>query len=128
MTPIVRFEQLEVWRRARVLAVTVYRLTAEPPLRRDFGLTDQLRRAAVSVMANLAEGFESNSLRSFLRYIRIAQASLAELRCHLYLIEDAGLGAPAQVHDLRNQIERLGRMLGGLVKALNAKVKRGDHA
>jgi four helix bundle protein len=71
---------LEVWRRSRILVREINRITAQPPLARDFGLRDQMRRAALSVMSNIAEGFESNSPKVFIRYLRIAKASLAEVR------------------------------------------------
>ncbi|HEY7681800.1 MAG TPA: four helix bundle protein [Gemmatimonadales bacterium] len=124
MAALVRFEDLKVWRRARDLAGRIYTMTASPPLTRDFGLKDQLRRAAVSVMSNIAEGFESNSNRSFFRYLRIAKSSLAELRSQLYVAADTGMISGATHYQILTRVEELSRMLGGLIKALDRGLKR----
>jgi four helix bundle protein len=126
MARLVRFEDLEVWRRARLLTNEVYRVTGLSPLNRDFALRDQLRRAALSTMSNIAEGFESNSLRSFLRYVLIAKASAAEVRSQLYVAADCGLIERTLHGPLVVQVEELCRMLGGLIRSLHRKVKRRD--
>ncbi len=123
MAGLVRFEELVVWRRARRLAAELYQVTAAEPMSRDFGLRDQLRRAGVSVMSNVAEGFESNSTRSFLRFLRIAKASLAEVRCHLYLAVDIESIPTARHTEILAQVEEVGRMLGGLIRSLNRSLK-----
>jgi four helix bundle protein len=68
------FEDIEAWQRARLLTRAVYSATAEGPFTRDFGLRDQVRRAAVSVMGNIAEGFERDGTREFLQYLSVAKA------------------------------------------------------
>ena len=85
---ISRFEELIVWQRARVLAKEVYRATQAPEFRRDFGLSDQIRRASVSVMSNISEGFERYSRTEFRHFLSIARGSVAEVRCQLYLARD----------------------------------------
>jgi four helix bundle protein len=91
-----RFEELEVWRRSRQLTADVYRITARGELRRDFGLKDQMQRAAVSVMSNVAEGFERKSRRDFAHFLVMAKASAGELRSQLYVAIDADLADPGR--------------------------------
>ncbi len=122
MSKLIRFEQLVVWQRARKLTSEIYRASSCPPLSRDFGLKDQLRRAAVSVMSNIAEGFESNSLANFIRFLRIAKASAAEIRCQLCVTGDMGLLPPSLQESLIAQAEEVSRMLGGLIKSLDRRL------
>src|SRR5688572_32395151 len=78
MATIQRFEDLIAWQKARALARDVYLLTRDEAFRKDFGLASQIQRAAVSVMANLAEGYERRRRVEFHRYVEIAKASCAE--------------------------------------------------
>lgn len=88
MPKVDRFEDLDVWKNARMLAQTIYRLTQKGPLAKDFGLRDQMQRAAVSIMSNIAEGFESQTQATFVRYLGHAKASAGELRAQIYLSLD----------------------------------------
>ena len=83
-----RFEELVVWQKARLLTRKVYDATNDGSLARDFGLTDQIQRAAVSVMSNIAEGFGHTSNKQFSRFLSIARASCAEVQSLLYIILD----------------------------------------
>lgn len=83
-----QFEELDLWKTARHLANTIYDLTDEGAFSRDFGLKDQIRRASVSVMSNVAEGFESQTDRLFRLYLGRAKASAGEVRAQLYLALD----------------------------------------
>jgi len=75
-----RFEELRVWQSARIMVQQVYQITREGSFARDFGLRDQIQRAAVSVMSNIAEGFHAGSNAEFLRFLRYARRSLAEVQ------------------------------------------------
>jgi four helix bundle protein len=88
MTKIEFFEDIEAWKKARVLANYIYDLTQKPKFARDFGLKDQIQRSAVSVMSNIAEGFESQTDRHFVSYLFRAKASAAEVRSQIYLAFD----------------------------------------
>ena len=90
MATIKKFEDLEVWRIARDLTQNIYQLTNMGPFKRDFGLRDQIRRASVSVMSNIAEGFESQTQALFITYLARAKASSGEVRSQLYLAFDLG--------------------------------------
>ena len=88
MPKVERFEDLEVWKNARKLANMVYRVTQNERFSKDFGLKDQVRRAAVSILSNIAEGFESQSQKMFVDYLGRAKALAGELRAQLYLCID----------------------------------------
>jgi four helix bundle protein len=88
--PVARFEELVAWQKARSLTSQIYRATETGTISRDFGLKDQLRRAAVSIMANIAEGFERGKPTEFHQFLSIAKGSCGELRSHLYVAVDAG--------------------------------------
>lgn len=85
-----KFEDLKSRQKARETAKAIYLLTQDNRFRRDFALADQMRRAAISIPANIAEGFERNSVKEFIQFLYIAKASSGELRSHLYLASDLG--------------------------------------
>ena len=90
MTTIVRFEDIEAWQTARELTRKVYDLTREGEFARDFGLRDQMQRASVSIMSNIAEGFENRTNLLFRDYLGRAKASSGELRSQVYVAKDSG--------------------------------------
>ena len=113
---IASFEDLGVWQKAHQLVLSVYRITGSFPAEERFGLTSQMRRAAVSVPANLAEGFKKRGVRDKLNFYNIAQGSLEELRYYLILSKDLGY-----VPENRQMIEitdEIARMLHGLIRAV----------
>ena len=85
-----RFEALDVWQRSRELANLIYSFSKKGTFSSDFGLRDQIRRAAVSIMSNIAEGFESNTQQTFIKYLGYAKASAGEVRAQLYIVKDQG--------------------------------------
>jgi four helix bundle protein len=85
---IVRFEDLECWREARILMKLIYQTTNTPPFSKDFGLKDQIQRSSISIMANIAEGFENISNKEFIRFLGYSLRSSAEVRSHLYAALD----------------------------------------
>ena len=90
MGRVEKFEDLVAWQKARRLVADVYRVTSRAEFRRDFSLRDQMRRAAVSIMSNIAEGFERSGLGEFHQFLVIAKASCGELRSQLYVSQDVG--------------------------------------
>lgn len=90
MTTIVRFEDIEAWQTARELTGLVYELTRQGVFAKDFGLSDQMQRASVSIMSNIAEGFENRTNLLFKDYLGRAKASAGELRAQLYVAKDIG--------------------------------------
>lgn len=116
--PVYRFEDLVAWQRARVLAGRVYACTKVAPFSQDFGLASQIQRAAVSVMANIAEGFEKNRSTEFGRYLDIAKGSLAEVRSHLYIAGDIGYLGSDELTELLTLVDETGKVLAGLRRSL----------
>jgi len=88
MPTITRFEDIEAWKPARELTKMIYSLANQVPFAKDFGLRNQIQRAAVSVMSNIAEGFESRTQARFIEYLGHAKASAGEVRCQLYIAMD----------------------------------------
>ena len=112
--PVRRFEDLRVWQEARLLAREVYRLTRETPLGRDFKLRDQMCDAAVSVMSNIAEGFERTGDREFPHFLSIAKASCGEVRSQNYVALDIGHFPRHEFEALKARCERISRMIAAL--------------
>jgi len=113
---ITRFEQLEVWQEAHLLVLDVYRKTVRFPPEEKFGLVSQMRRAAVSVPANIAEGFKRRGKGDKSHFNNIAQASLEELRYYLILCCD--LGYTKSDAEMTERMDKVGKMLYGLVQSI----------
>ena len=111
------YRSLVVWQKAKTLAVEVYRLTRAEAIRHDFSLVDQMRRSAVSVPSNIAEGDERKTDKDSVRFFHIAKGSLAELATQLEIARDVGYFASAQVEPLILQCAELGKQLGALIRA-----------
>jgi len=108
------FEELIAWQKARVLARKVYELTRQEGLKSDFGLSRQMQRCAVSIMSNIAEGYERGTDGAYLRFLSIAKASCAEIRSQIYLAYDIGYLEQSQFTLILEQAQEVGRILGGL--------------
>ena len=109
-----KFEDFVAWQKARVLTAEIYRVTEQGRFSRDFGLRDQVRRAAVSIMSNIAEGFERGRSSEFHQYLSVAKASCAEVRSQLYVALDVGYLSQKEFDDLISKAAEVGRILGGL--------------
>jgi four helix bundle protein len=121
-----RFEDLGCWQKARELCRVVYRLTNEASFRRDFKLRDQIRDASVSVMSNIAEGFERDGNREFLQFLGIAKGSAGEVRSQLYVALDAGHISEKQFREVTGLAIEVPRMLRAFMRYLNQCDVRGD--
>jgi four helix bundle protein len=118
------YRDLRVWRDAMTLAESCYQLTRAFPKEEMFGLTAQIRRAAASIPANVAEGHGRENTQSFIQYLRIAQGSLKELETHLLLAERIGFVSSAKTKVFFVQCEELGKMVRSLIRALQMKVRK----
>jgi four helix bundle protein len=114
MKKISRFEDLVAWQRARDLTRKVYELTSDSLFARDWALRDQIRRASVSVMSNIAEGFERGGRSEFHQFLVIAKASCAEVRSQLYVALDAGYLSNQRFEETMAKSQELSRIVGGL--------------
>src|SRR5438477_5023257 len=110
---IEKFEDLIAWQKARLLTAEIYKITSENRFARDYGLKDQIQRAAVSVMSNLAEGFERGRPSEFHQFLSVAKASCAELRSQLYVALDVGYLSQDTFASLSHANE-VGQVVGGL--------------
>lgn len=113
-----RFEDMRVWREARALSALIDEACVEIAKQRNYALSNQMRRAAISVVSNISEGFDRRSPRSFRYFLLIAKGSLAELRAQLFLCEDRTYLVPARAIALNERAAMLSRMLGGLIRYL----------
>jgi len=125
MAKISRFEDLEVWQSARRLVREIYAVSGKGPFGRDFGLRDQIRRAATSAMANIAEGFERGGNKEFLQYLAQAKASTGEVRSHLFAAVDQGYLDSEQFEALSEKAQETSRLAAGLIRYLQRSKLRG---
>jgi four helix bundle protein len=114
MKKVERFEDLIAWQNARGFAAEIYRITNLGEFARDWDLRGQLRRAAVSVMSNISEGFERNRPREFHHFLSISKGSCGEARSQLYVALDAQYLSRPDFDKLHMQAEELSRIIGGL--------------
>ncbi len=119
---IKNFEEIDVWGNARDLAGRIYILSRKGNFASDFGLKQQIRRAAVSIMSNIAEGFESHSLRAFIRYLNIAKGSAGEVRSHLYIALDQSYISKTDFNTLCNLSRKISSQLANFRKHLEKKI------
>jgi len=120
MATIERFEDLDVWQTARALTNRVYEHTRQDPFAKDFGLRDQIQRAAVSVMSNIAEGFESRTQAVFIDLLGRARGSAAEVRSQLYLALDRAYIVESQFNGGYELADKVSRQIYRLVRYLES--------
>ena len=118
MPTIKRFEDVDAWKTGRLLAQRIYALTDAGHWSRDFALKDQIRRSSISIMSNIAEGFETGSDPQFARYLAYAKGSAGELRAQLYVAFDAHYVDEESFKSLRELAEQCSRQLYGLIAYL----------
>ncbi|MEW6083550.1 MAG: four helix bundle protein [Chloroflexota bacterium] len=121
MTTAKRFEELEVWQRSKELTNLIYKCSSDGAFARDFGLRDQMRRAAVSIMSNIAEGFESQTQSMFIQYLGRAKGSAGEVRAQLYIAKDQGYLAEGDFKNLISQAEICSKQLARFVQYLESQ-------
>ncbi|MBM4121892.1 MAG: four helix bundle protein [Nitrospira sp.] len=120
------FEDIKAWQLARGLVLTVYALTNDARFRKDPALRDQLRRAAVSSMSNIAEGFERGSRREFVRFLYMARGSAGEVRSHLYVARDLAYLDEVEFKRIREQVVEVSKVIFGFIRHLEAAENMGD--
>ena len=116
-TKIEKFEDLDVWKKAHRLVLEIYRITKDFPIEERYCLVSQMRRSAVSIPANIAEGFKKRTLKDKSNFYNISQGSLEELRYYIILTSDLGYLRDSKVFE--SIFNDIGRMLYGLIKSLN---------
>jgi four helix bundle protein len=116
---ITRFEDIEGWQEARKLVKMIYALTNMGAFSKDFGLRDQIQRAAVSVMANVAEGFDCESKAEFARFLGYARRSAVEVQSLLYTSFDVGYITETQLKEYYEQARKTKALIGGFKRSLS---------
>lgn len=120
------FEELHIYQRARKLTNNIYAITKAGKFSKDFGLTNQIRRAAVSVMSNIAEGFERGTNTKFVRFLYIAKASCGEVRAQLQIAQDQKYISDNQYRQLYELSQMTSSMLANFITYLQAKNYQDD--
>jgi four helix bundle protein len=120
-----RFEDIEAWQKARELTKVVYQLSGGGHFAKDFGLRDQIRRASVSIMANIAEGFERDGTGEFIQFLAIAKGSAGEVLSQVYVALDQGFVRQSDLDSLADKISRVSRMIAALMIYLRKSRTRG---
>ena len=114
-------KELEVWKNSIDLVTNIYRVTDEFPKSEIYGLTNQIRRCAVSIPSNIAEGAERNSRVEYIRFLHIAKGSAAELRTQVYIAQQIGIYQNPKASELVTELKEISSMLQGLIKSLTLK-------
>jgi four helix bundle protein len=118
MATIKKFEDLQIWRDAVSIAVKVYQLSSRGALERDYASKDQIRRSAVSMSNNIAEGFEYNNNKVFVKYLKYSKGSAGELRSNLLVLKEAKVIEIEDYENLRGELIKLSKSLEGFIKYL----------
>jgi len=120
------FEEIEAWQLARILTRRIYECSGTGAFSKDFALQGQMRRASVSIMSNIAEGFERGGSREFGQFLSVAKGSAAEVQSHLYVALDAGYISAAEFDDLQRQAMSVKRLVAGFMNYLKESPLRGQ--
>ena len=126
MNRIEKFEDIIAWQKARVLTKEIYKCTQVGGFARDYGLKDQIQRASVSTMANVAEGFERGGDKEFTQFLSTSKGSCGEVKSHLYVALDQGYLTPVSFDQLYGQASEVSRLLSGFMTYLRESNLRGS--
>jgi len=120
---ITRFEDLECWQEAREIVNGVYRVCRVNGFKKDYSLIDQVKRSAISIMANIAEGFSRKGNKEFIQFLFIAKSSAAELQSHLYIALDQEYISKSEFDELYEGVDKVQRQISNFIKYLNSTVR-----
>jgi len=123
---IEKFEDIESWKKARALTSDIYRTTATGNFSRDFGLRDQMRRASVSILSNIAEGFERGGDKEFAQFLGVAKGSCGEVRAQLYVALDQGYFSQEIFERLSGRAIEVSQLISGFIRYLKGSPLRGS--
>jgi len=126
MAQIKRFEDIEGWKKARELVSAIYAVSSKGSFAKDFELRDQIRRAAVSVMSNIAEGFERGGDKEFSQFLSLAKASCGEVRSQLYVALDQKYVNVEQFQSISEQTTHISQLIAGFMRYLRQSNLRGS--
>lgn len=125
MATIKRFQDIEAWQKGRELVNRIYTISGEGPFARDFALRDQMRRAAISIVSNIAEGFEREGTQEFIHFLSVAKGSAAEMEAQLYVALDQAYLSEESFQEVIEQVETVKKLLGGFMRYLKSTNIKG---
>lgn len=125
MATFKKFEEIECWKKARELTRRIYEVSGKGNFAKDFGLKDQIRRASISIMSNIAEGHDRSGTGEFVQFLANAKGSAAEVRCQLYVAFDQGYINDNDFEELTDLATETGRMIAGLMNYLRGSGYKG---
>ncbi len=126
MAKIERFEDIDAWKHAREITKRIYAVSSNSRFAKDFALVNQIRRAAVSILSNIAEGFERNGDKEFVQFLTIAKGSCGEVRAQLYVALDQKYIEETEFLEIKNELVNTSRMISGLIKYLKQSDLKGS--
>ena len=125
MATFKKFEEIEAWKKSRELTREIYQLSRMGVFAKDFGLRDQIRRASVSIMSNIAEGYDRSGTGEFIQFLATAKGSAAEVKCQLYVALDQNYVDDSTFAELSALATEIGNMIAGLMNYLRRSGLRG---
>jgi len=128
MASIRRFEDIDAWQEARQLADAIYSTSYNGRFQKDWGLVDQIRRASVSIMTNIAEGFDSSTNAEFIRFLGYSRRSASEAQSHLYVARDRNYVTPGEFEGLYETTEKVRRMVTPFITCLRRSSQTRQRA
>lgn len=126
MSKIERFEDIIAWKKSRELNKLIYQASLKHPFVKDFALVDQIRRSSISILSNIAEGFERKGIHEFIHFLNIAKVSCAELRAQLYIASDLEYISVENANELISQATTISKMISGLMNYLEGSKSDGN--
>jgi len=126
MASVRKFEDLEAWKMSRDISRMIYSTSSNGAFAKDFALVNQIRRAAISIVSNIAEGFERNGDREFIQFLTVAKGSCGEVRAQLYVALDQGYVDEESFRSLQQKLEEASRTISGLIKYLKQSELKGS--
>lgn len=127
MANIEKFEDIEAWKHSRAVAKLIYEITSRESFSKDFALVNQMRRASISVVSNIAEGFERNGDKEFVQFLLIAKGSCGEVRAQLYIALDQNYLDQNTFGAINSKLTETSRMISGLIKYLRQSELKGSR-
>jgi four helix bundle protein len=115
---IKKFEDIEAWQKSRNIVNSIYKISNKSSFSRDFSLRDQIRRAAISIISNISEGFSRESTKEFIRFLFIAKSSASEVQSQLYIAKDQGYINEKEFNEIYDRLDHCSRQISNLIKYL----------